>query len=443
MRNEDFIYNFPLGEAYLASALESSGNYVDILDLDVQPELRRSVYKIIKNGNYGLVGVGFSSARYPHVVGLLADIRKACDVSGASMVVGGYGASSIPEFILRETESDFVICGEGEEAIKYLVKKLESKEPVERIIKKPQIINLDSIPFPAWHLFDMNTYTNSNSRFYKNKGLLGAVLCSRGCIGSCSFCYRMHKGYRFRNDDCIIEEIKLLHSIYGIDCIFFYDEMAFSSTKKIKSLLNEFDKLPFDIRWNTSVRVEVMQKLDNVKMMKDYGCVNVGIGFESMNSGVLKRINKKVTPEHNRIAMENCNKVGLDVSINMLWNMPGDTVDTLWENVQFILDYSSWNECRTIRPVTPYPGCPLYYQAIKEGKLSGPKDFYNKFLNLDRITVNFTDLPEEIMYEELYKANSVLIDAYVRHTGDNYAGKMLNGFYDLYFNLNTNFRGVR
>ena len=38
-----------------------------------------------------------------------------------------------------------------------------------------------------------------------------------------------------------------------------------------------------------------------------------------------------------------------------------------------------YGQVRTIRPVTPYPGCPLYYEAIEKGLLEGPDDFYNKF----------------------------------------------------------------
>ena len=75
--------------------------------------------------------------------------------------------------------------------------------------------------------------------------------------------------------------------------------------------------------------------------------------------------------------------------------------------------------------------------------MKGPKDFYNKFTNLDRVTVNFTELSEEVMYEELYKANCTLIDAYVENTGDGDAKEMKKAFYDVYFNLGADFRGVR
>ena len=54
---------------------------------------------------------------------------------------------------------------------------------------------------------------------------------------------------------------------------------------------------------------------------------------------------------------------------------------------------------RTIKPVTPYPGTPLYRHAIKEGLLKGPSDFYERYQNSDRMTCNFTDVPDDKFYE--------------------------------------------
>jgi radical SAM superfamily enzyme YgiQ (UPF0313 family) len=443
LREGDLYYTFPLGTAYLASVLEAEGVTVDILDLDVAPLNSLDVKKYIFHGGYDCVGIGFVSARYPLIEDLLFAIRDVCDITKTVMVLGGHGASAIPEFMLKETGADYVICGEGEEAIKYLARKLKTKNNIERIIRFPYVRNLDHIPFPSWHLFDMNTYSTPRERFYRGKGKLGYVSSSRGCIGNCSFCYRMHKGYRFRTVGSVLAEIEFLHFKYGIDSIFFYDEMAFSTTERIHELSDGLERLSFDVKWSSSTRVEVLQDIEDVRRMKESGCVNMGVGFESMDADVLTAIGKRTTPEQNRIAMENCSKVGLDTSINVLWNMPNDTIDSLWKNVEFVLGYSSWNECRTIKPITPYPGCSLYYKAIKDGKLEGPKDFYNKFTNLDRITVNFTKLSEEVMYEELYKANCVLIDAYVKNTGDGDAEEMMRAFYDVYFNHGADFRGVR
>ena len=51
---------------------------------------------------------------------------------------------------------------------------------------------------------------------------------------------------------------------------------------------------------------------------------------------------------------------------------------------------------RSIHPVTPYPGTPLYFDAIKLGLLTGPADFYEKYENSDRMTCNFTNVSDDV-----------------------------------------------
>jgi hypothetical protein len=95
---------------------------------------------------------------------------------------------------------------------------------------------------------------------------------------------------------------------------------------------------------------------------------------------------------------------------------------------------------RTIRPVTPYPGSELYYDAIKEGKLKGIADFYeNKHTNSDLLTVNFTNLTDEQFYQALYDANLTL-------TSDYYAHQLISTrdvMKKMYFERDASFRGFR
>ena len=100
---------------------------------------------------------------------------------------------------------------------------------------------------------------------------------------------------------------------------------------------------------------------------------------------------------------------------------------------------------RTIRPVTPYPGSDLYYEAIERGLLSGPEDFFNKFKNSDLYTVNFTDIPKDRFYKLLFEANKeLIIDHYEHTTKDmNSVNRLIKDFYNLYFRRKTTFRGAR
>jgi hypothetical protein len=104
-----------------------------------------------------------------------------------------------------------------------------------------------------------------------------------------------------------------------------------------------------------------------------------------------------------------------------------------------------YDQIRTIRPVTPYPGSPLYYRAIEEGQLTGPGDFFEKFTNSDLYLCNFTGIPKDEIYQALYEVNKDLIYDHFNNTSKDFAAAdaLLERFYDLYFNGVTDFSGPR
>jgi hypothetical protein len=95
---------------------------------------------------------------------------------------------------------------------------------------------------------------------------------------------------------------------------------------------------------------------------------------------------------------------------------------------------------RTIRPVTPYPGSPLYYYAIEKGLLKDAEDFYeNKHMNSDLLSVNFTDMNDDEFHHSLLEANTALLTNYFNKKLSNYIRQAEK----LYLEKNVNFRGFR
>ena len=179
--------------------------------------------------------------------------------------------------------------------------------------------------------------------------------------------------------------------------------------------------------------------------LKEAGAVFLNIGFESSSQKVLDQMNKRATVEQNIAAAETARRHGIGIGINMIWGMPGDDLDTLRANAEFIKRFNMYDQIRTIRPVTPYPGSPLYYRAIKEGQLTGPADFFEKFKNSDLYLCNFTGIPKDEIYEALYEVNKDLVYDHFNHTSKDFtvADELLKRFYDLYFNGVTDFSGSR
>ena len=125
---------------------------------------------------------------------------------------------------------------------------------------------------------------------------------------------------------------------------------------------------------------------------------------------------------------------------NIIFGNIGDNQKTLQKGVDFLLKYDDGAQLRTIRPVTPYPGSPLYYHALKTGLLKDCADFYeHKHVNSDLLAVNFTDMSDKEFHKALYDANQKLIKNYFKHK----TKTSLDEARRLYMELNVNFRGFR
>jgi radical SAM superfamily enzyme YgiQ (UPF0313 family) len=302
------------------------------------------------------------------------------------------------------------------------------------------------VPFPAWDLFPMDDY----KRGVKIKGQEDdeyslVALSSRGCVNRCNFCYRMEKGIRMRRVEDLVLELKYLKDRYGITNFIFDDEMFILNKNRLLSFKKHLDKYKLQIRFFCSARVDVVDK-ETIEILKQCGCATVSLGLESLDENVLKTMKKNTTPEDNVRAVEDILDVGgLFVSMNFLWGNIGDTEGSLRKIVEFIKKYNTYREIRTIRPPTPYPGSELYYEAIRQDKLSGPEDFFNRFTNSDLYMVNFTDIPLQRFYELLLGANRELLEDYYTHTGGDMeeCNRLVNNFKNLYEGKNVNFRGAR
>ena len=426
---------FPLGSAYLASILRNNGYSVEIYCMDIFHYSNKQLADHLDRNKYDMIGLGFMSARFTMTVPALCEtINK--HKKNARFILGGPAPSATPEYILEETGADAVVVGEAENMILDIHDRINYSTPES---------NLDSLPFPAWDLFPMDKYTNcirfpgmsNNDRFF-------SLISSRGCINKCTFCYRIEKGLRLRSIPNVVDEIKILNERYGINYFLFADEFFALSKKRIREFNQKLIEYNLNIKYICVTRVKAVDT-EVLQLLKDGGCVFINYGFESMDADVLKEMAKNTTPEDNENAAKLTKEAGIPFGLNFIWGFSNDTADTLWKSVEFIKEYNSYDQLRTIRPVTPYPGCPLYYDAIKNGLLDGPGDFYKRFKNSDLIMINFTAMNLKTVYNNLYQANSELIDDHYQHTSmtKKERDRIKSGFYKLYFEGNSTFTGAR
>jgi radical SAM superfamily enzyme YgiQ (UPF0313 family) len=371
-------------------------------------------------------------------------------------IMGGYGPTPEPEFFIRKSGCDVVCLGEGEITISKLMDAFENKKSFKNVPgiawlendklqttpRAKLVHDLDSLPQIPYEIFPMHYYRMLRLAKAKATDFCFPLMSARGCSFKCTFCYRMDPGYRMRLPEPLLDEVEMLYKDYGITYISFQDDLLMSSVEHTEAVCLEFLKRDLPVKWTCNGRLNYCSE-ELLQLMKDSGCVFINYGIESMDQKVLNNMKKGLRPEMIIKGVEDTLKVGISPGLNFIFGNKGDNKETMKSTVDFLLKYDDFAQRRTIRPVTPYPGSPLYYDAIKMGLLdkdNPAEDFYErKHLNSDLICCNFTELSDEEFYECLRWANSTLMKNYF----DRQKTSTLSQIDHLYTTKDVSFRGFR
>lgn len=451
--NDMYINVFPSGTAYIAAALKKAGFSVEIYNQDMHHYPDEHLTGYLDKNRFDMVGVGVIAGYYQY--------RKLLKISDAInkskrrpfYVLGGHGPSPEPGYFLKKTGADAVVIGEGELTIVELARAVAARRTLKGIKgvayldgqktvvneRRPLVKDLDSLPLPAYELFPMHFYRLFREPHCQPRDFYTPMLSGRGCLFKCNFCYRMDEGFRPRSTAAIVDEIKMLKRDYGTSYVYFTDELLMSSVARTTEICEAFIRENLNVKWWCNGRLNFARP-ELLQLMKRAGCVFVNYGIEALDDQVLHNMNKCLTVSQIIRGIEATLKAGISPGFNVIFGNLGDNRETLRKGVEFLLKYDDGAQLRTIRPVTPYPGSPLYYHAIKNGLLKDCADFYeNKHVNSDLLAVNFTELSDREFHSALYDANRTLIKNYFKKK----TASALNEAKRLYVELNSDFRGFR
>lgn len=401
--------------AYVAGSLIRSGHEVEIYHQDIHHYPESHLTNHLNNNQFDMVGLGFVAGyfQYRRAKLLSRAINESKNRKNFVYVLGGHGPSAEPGFFREKMGADTVIVGEGEITVLKVANAPSWSNSVLQVRDDP-IKDIDSIPWPAYSLFPIEVYRLIRWPTSTRTDFCMPILTGRGCPYHCTFCYRMDEGFRPRDPLSVLDEVEYLRSQWGINHFQFSDELFMSSTERIQSFCDRMLTRNTQLwaKWDCNGRLNYATT-GNLELMKKAGCQYINYGCEVLDDEVLKNIKKGLTVDQIHSGVEATIKAGIAPGLNFMWGNIGDTKETLQKAVDFLLKWDGYSELRTIRPVTPYPGSPLYREAINRGLLEGPADFYDRrHINSDLLTVNFTDIPDDDFHKALMNANLQLMGGY-------------------------------
>jgi len=375
-----------LGIGYIAAYVEKFSNHqVEIFDAHTYGLNASKAAERIIEKKPDVVGIHSITDNRFKAIALVKELKKRN--KNTIVLMGGPHFSLTAKNAMEIVpEIDYIIKGEGEKPIVQFLDALEKKqdmgtisglvfrkqkgEIIENASRDFLIFNLDELPMPAWHLFDLKEY---------NKPIDGTnirsigVLSARGCPNVCVYCANARSVLRLRSPKNFIDEVEYLHKTYGYRGFDFWDDTLTMVNIHVAEICKEIIRRNLDIVWYARARVNTINE-DLLRLMRKAGCIRISYGVESGSPRILKVVKKNITVDQVKTAVRLSSEVGMAVVTNFMVNLPEETLDDLRMTINLM------KELRQIKDSYPaygftviYPGTELELMAKEKGIM--PWDF--------------------------------------------------------------------
>jgi len=279
----------PLGLGYLGAVLHKNNFQVNVVDCQAYNLTHEQVREELSKFKPDIVGITSTTLTYKSALKIAKSAKEVCP--NCITAIGGSHVTFWDDKALQEEPAlDVIVRGEGEQTMLELAQRVENHQAFHDIIgttcregnkikrnpDRPFLEDLDSLPFPALHLWKHS----DNLRKYGS--IPYPVMTSRGCVFWCNFCTAVRmfgRKYRMRSPKNVVDELEHLHKTYHATQFTFYDDAFTVDQARTEEICDEINRRGLKIKWDCETRVDMVSKELLVKMRKA-GCVGVWVGVE-------------------------------------------------------------------------------------------------------------------------------------------------------------------
>jgi anaerobic magnesium-protoporphyrin IX monomethyl ester cyclase len=370
----------PLDIPYLAASAAARAVAVEVIEAGALLLSTEDVIARLKtSGASGaLVMVRTSLPSIDADLQFCGEVKNA--VAPGALGLFGAAAPSLLKRIEVESSLDYVILGEADGPV---VELMLGTAPAEipgimfrgggrtwvRTPERPMERDLDSIPFPRWDMLPVEKYRIPKSSASGALRFL-PILSSRGCPFGCNYCpYPIGQGlkWRFRTPKNVVDEMEYLVKNFGVEHLLFRDPMFSMRQNRVVDICNEITRRGLKVSWKCETRMDCLDE-ETIAAMARAGCVGVNFGVESIDPEIQKGVHRKpimMDEFVEKVAL--CRKYDISTFAFFVVGLPGDTVDTILDSIEFAVKIrASWTQFTV---ATPFIGTPMHDWAVELGVL--------------------------------------------------------------------------
>jgi anaerobic magnesium-protoporphyrin IX monomethyl ester cyclase len=376
--NPSFIY--PMVPASAATLLKAHGHQVVWADAIAERRTREEFFAWVDRERPDLIAMETKTPvvrQHWALIALLKERLHTC-----KFVLMGDHVTALPQESLENSRVDYVLSGGNYDLIlDRLVAALESGErlpagvwhiPGGRLefTGEPPAADLNALPFIDR---DLTKWTLYGEKFYKHPPFTYTMV-GRDCPwGKCTFCSwtTLYPKFAVRTPESLLDEIGQLIERYGVREIF-DDTGTFPGAGWLKTFCAGMVERGYHkkILFSCNFRFDYLRP-ELARAMKQAGFRLLKLGLESANQASLDRLCKGTKVEQIEAGCRIAKAAGLEVHLTIMvghpWETRADAQNTL-ALARRLLDAGLADMLQSTIMV-PYPGTPLYAEAVKQGWL--------------------------------------------------------------------------
>jgi anaerobic magnesium-protoporphyrin IX monomethyl ester cyclase len=431
----------PYGIIQLAAYLEKHVNdlHVEVLDCNAEKVDWKNMEHRIAAFKPDVVACASLATCNAYAVAKTLETAKRVTPTVLTVTGGQHFSVTAQESLQQFPEIDVIVHGEGEQTLTELVKTYQTKFDFSHIRgisyrhgnitvqnpPRPQIENLEDLPFPGYHLVKENMGKYHFSAMGGKNNPYTLIEGARGCNHQCSFCTQWRHWqacWRVKSAKRIADEMAFCNREFGSKYIWLTDD-NFGAGQRPAEIAEEIiaKQLPDDVSWFVQARCDdIIRNKEILPRLRRSGLNWVLLGVENSNPQTLEAFKKGITPADAKTAVRLLQDNGIFAHAMVIIGSRKDTHQTIAQLREFANDLDP--DFVMFGILTPFPGTEVYDEAERNGWILDRN--WSHYDMIHAIMPTETLSPREVQ-EELYLCYRSFYGSWSRRFGGLFSSNRL------------------